>query len=69
MEGFIVWLRERIYKHMLIWLIKWRHTVIAIPVALLLITAGLFIGGHLKSTFFPMVDFDRFEINVACVYI
>jgi multidrug efflux pump subunit AcrB len=65
MEGFIVWLRERIYKHMLIWLIKWRHTVIAIPVALLLITAGLFIGGHIKSTFFPMVDFDRFEINVA----
>ncbi len=65
MEGFIVWLRDRIYQHMLIWLLKWRHAVIAIPVALLLITAGLFFGGHIKSTFFPMVDFDRFEINVA----
>ncbi|MCD6598916.1 MAG: efflux RND transporter permease subunit [Bacteroidales bacterium] len=64
-EGFIVWLRDRIYHHMLIWLIKWRHVVIAIPIALLLITAGLFFGGHIKSTFFPMVDFDRFSVNVA----
>ena len=64
-EGFIVWLRDRIYHYMLHWLIKWRHAVIGVPIALLMITAGLFFGGHIKSTFFPMVDFDRFEINVA----
>ncbi len=64
-EGFMVWLRDNIYHHLLHWLIHWRHAVIAIPVALMLITAGLFFGGHIKSTFFPMVDFDRFEINVA----
>ena len=64
-EGFIVWLRERIYHHMLHWLIKWRHAVVGIPIALVLITAGLFFGGHIKSTFFPMVDFDTFQINIA----
>lgn len=64
-NGFIVWMRDRVYHHMLHWLIRWRHIVIGIPIALMLITAGLFFGGHIKSTFFPMVDFDRFELNVA----
>ncbi len=64
-NGFIVWMRNRVYHHMLHWLIRWRHIVIGIPIALMLITAGLFFGGHIKSTFFPMVDFDRFELNVA----
>ena len=64
-EGFIVWLRERIYHYMLHWLVKYRHAVVAIPIALILITAGLYYGGHIKNTFFPMVDFDSFEVNVA----
>jgi len=64
-EGFIVWLRDRIYHHMLEWLVKWRHAVIAIPIALLLITAGLYMGGYIKNTYYPRVDFDRFEVNVA----
>ncbi len=64
-EGFIVWLRENVYHHMLHWLIKQRHAVVAIPVALILITAGLYFGGHIRNTFFPMVDFDSFEVNVA----
>ena len=64
-EGFIVWLRENVYHYMLHWLIKYRHAVLAIPIALILITAGLYFGGHIKNTFFPMVDFDSFEVNVA----
>ncbi len=64
-EGLIVWLRDRIYHHMLLWLVRWRHAVIAIPVALILITAGLWMGGYIKNTFFPRVDFDSFEVNVA----
>ncbi|MFP4621785.1 MAG: efflux RND transporter permease subunit [Bacteroidales bacterium] len=64
-EGFIVWLRENVYHYMLHWLIKYRHAVVAIPIALILITAGLYFGGHIKNTFFPMVDFDSFEVNVA----
>jgi multidrug efflux pump subunit AcrB len=64
-EGFIVWLRENVYHYMLHWLVKYRHAVVAIPIALILITAGLYFGGHIRNTFFPMVDFDSFEVNVA----
>jgi multidrug efflux pump subunit AcrB len=64
-EGFIIWLRDSIYHHMLIWLIKWRVIAIGISIALFMITIGLFLGGHIKNTFFPMIDFDSFEVNVA----
>lgn len=64
-EGFIVWLRDDIYHFILEWLLKWRHIVIAIPIALFLITMGLLMGGQIKTTFFPMVDFDSFELNIA----
>lgn len=64
-EKFIVWLRDRIYHHFLNWVIKWRYIASSIPIALVLITAGLFMGGHIRSTFFPMVDFDSFTLNVA----
>lgn len=64
-DRFIVWLRDSIYHHTLIWLIKWRYIVVTIPVALILITAGLFLGGHIKNTFFPRIDFDSFNVNIA----
>lgn len=64
-ERFLDWLRDDIYHYALLWLVKWRHAVIGIPIALFLITAGLFAGGHLKNTFFPTVDFDNFSVNVA----
>src|SRR6056297_3481883 len=65
LERFIVWLRDDIYHYILIWLLKWRHAVIGIPIALFLITGGLLAGGFIKNTYFPMVDFDSFEINIA----
>ncbi|MEE4115702.1 MAG: efflux RND transporter permease subunit [Marinilabiliaceae bacterium] len=64
-ERFLEWLRDDIYHYALLWLIKWRHAVIGIPIALFLVTAGLFAGGHIKNTFFPTVDFDNFSVNVA----
>ncbi|MGC9342975.1 MAG: efflux RND transporter permease subunit, partial [Bacteroidales bacterium] len=64
-ENFLVWLRDDIYHYALLWLIRWRHIVAGIPVALMIVTLGLYLGGHIKNTFFPSVDFDRFEINIA----
>ena len=64
-ERFIVWLRERIYHHLLNWLIKWRYIAVSFPIALVIITAGLFLGGQVRTTFFPMVDFDNFSLNIA----
>jgi len=64
-ERLITWLRDRVYRHYLDWAVKWRYIASSIPVALILITTGLFLGGHIKNTFFPMVDFDSFSLNVA----
>jgi multidrug efflux pump subunit AcrB len=64
-ERFFVWLREKVYGRILDWILEWRYIVLAVPFALILITAGLLSGGFIKNTYFPMVDFDRFEINVA----
>jgi multidrug efflux pump subunit AcrB len=64
-EGFIVWLRDRVYQYFLNWLVKWRYIASTFPVALVLITMGLFMGGHIRNTFFPSVDFDQFTLNIA----
>lgn len=64
-EKFIIWARERVYHYMLSWLIRWRYVVLGIPVFLMLVSWGLLQGGHIKMTFFPSVDFNRFEVNVA----
>jgi multidrug efflux pump subunit AcrB len=64
-EGFMIWLRDRVYQYFLNWLVKWRYIAATIPIALVLITMGLFMGGHIRNTFFPMVDFDQFTLDVA----
>ena len=64
-DGFIVWLRDRVYHYALDWLVKWRYIASTFPVALVLITMGLFMGGHIRNTFFPSVDFDQFTLNIA----
>jgi len=64
-DRFIIWLRDRIYHHILVWILHWRYAVIGIPAAMVMITLGLYLGGHIKNTFFPRIDFNRFEINIA----
>jgi multidrug efflux pump subunit AcrB len=64
-DAFIKWLRDRVYHYFLNWLVKWRYIALSFPIALVLITLGLFMGGHIRNTFFPMVDFDSFTLNVA----
>lgn len=66
-ENSIVWLREELYGPYIRWALKWRYIMFAIPAALTMITIGLFGGGFIRSTFFPVVDFDSFEINIAFI--
>ncbi|MBN1482065.1 efflux RND transporter permease subunit [candidate division KSB1 bacterium] len=66
-ENFIIWLRDKVYVRTLDWILEWRYIMLGVPVALILISLGLFMGGFIKNTYFPMVDFDNFEINVAFV--
>lgn len=58
-------LRDVIYKNVLDAVIRWRWIVITIPIALTLITVGMFKGAFIKATFFPSIAFDMFNVNVA----
>ncbi len=66
-EKFFLWLREHVYGRALKWIITWRWIMVGVPVVLLMITTGLFLGGFIKNTYFPVVDFDSFEINIAFI--
>ncbi len=58
-------MRYKLYGKTLKVIINWKWVVVTIPVALILITIGLFRGNILKATFFPSIPFDSFIVNVA----
>ncbi|NOR75368.1 MAG: MMPL family transporter [Draconibacterium sp.] len=64
-ERVFTWLRDYAYDRVLHLILKWRYIVIAIPVAMMLITGGLIGGQLIKTTFFPRMEFDSFDINIA----
>lgn len=57
--------RNKVYSGTLKFFIKWRWIAIALPVAFILITAGLFGGGIIKATFFPSIPFDQFNVDIS----
>lgn len=64
-ERLFNWLRDYAYDRVIRLVLKWRYIVMGIPIAMMVITGGL-IGGHLiKTTFFPRMEFDSFNINLA----
>ncbi|MCK5741605.1 MAG: efflux RND transporter permease subunit, partial [Chlorobi bacterium] len=64
-EKFVVLIRDRIYGRILKIIIKNKYIIAVIPIALLLITVGLFQGGLIKGTFFPTIPPDFFKIDVT----
>lgn len=64
-ERGISWLRDRVYTKALKWILNYRYFVIGIPIALFMITAGLIGAGKIRTTIFPAMEFDSFEINMA----
>ncbi|PKQ61322.1 acriflavin resistance protein [Labilibaculum filiforme] len=64
-EKGIIYIRDNVYSGTLDRAVRWRWYIVFIPVALLLITIGLFRGGFIQSTFFPNVAFDTFAMNIA----
>ena len=64
-EGFFKWLREYAYDRVLKLIVEWRYIVIGLPLAMMLITWGLIEGQQIKLTFFPRMEFDSFNINIA----
>lgn len=64
-EKFFSWLRDYAYHGVLKLVIEWRYVVIALPLAMILITYGLLGGQIIKTTFFPRMEFDSFNVNIA----
>jgi len=64
-ERFFKWLRDYAYDRVLKLVIEWRYIVIAVPFAMMLITFGMLKGQLIKTTFFPRMEFDSFNVNVA----
>lgn len=64
-ERFFNWLRDYAYDRVIRLVVEWRYIVIGIPVAMIVITLGLIGGQIIKTTFFPRMEFDSFDINIA----
>lgn len=65
LDKFMDFMRHKLYGRTLKVIINWKWVVVTIPIALILITVGLFKGNILKATFFPSIPFDSFIVNVA----
>lgn len=65
LENFMYFLRERSYGKILKFILKHRVIALFVPLALLIITFGLFKGGIIKTTFFPNIPPDDFNVNIA----
>lgn len=64
-ERFFTWLRDYAYDRVIKLVLEWRYIVLGVPVAMIVITLGLIGGQIIKTTFFPRMEFDSFNINVA----
>ncbi len=65
LEKMVSFTRDKLYGTLLKRVIRYRYTVLFIPLMLTLITVGLFKGGFLTSTFFPNIPPDNFDVNIA----
>ncbi|MHA7111003.1 efflux RND transporter permease subunit [Sunxiuqinia elliptica] len=59
------WLRNYAYDRVLKLIVQWRYLVLGVPLGMILITIGLLGGQIIKTTFFPRMEFDSFNINLA----
>ena len=64
MEGVIDFMRYKVYAPMLRFLIDWKWISFSIPAIFFLVTTGLFRGGFIKSSFFPVPPADDLNLNL-----
>lgn len=65
LDRIVDYMRHNLYGRTLRFVIRWKYVMIVVPVALILITAGLFGGGLIQATFFPSIPFDQFNVDIA----
>jgi len=65
LDNFMYWLRDKLYGPIMEYLLSHRYPTLALAIFLILSTVGLLGGGFIRTTFFPSVDFDDFNIEIA----
>jgi multidrug efflux pump subunit AcrB len=65
LDGVMNFLKYKMYAPTLRFVLRWKYIMITTPLALIMITMGMFQGGQIKSTFFPAIPFDFFNVNLA----
>jgi multidrug efflux pump subunit AcrB len=61
----IAFLRVKMYGRVLKFMIEWKWLALGLPVSAFMVTIGLFQGGLINYTFFPAMEFDQINIEIA----
>jgi len=65
LDDFINFLRHKVYGRALRHILQFRYVYVTTPLAFIFIIVGLVQGGLIKTTFFPPIAFDSFNVDVA----
>lgn len=61
----IAFMRDGMYGRVLKFMINWKWLALGLPISAFMITIGLFGGGFINYTFFPAMEFDQINIEIA----
>lgn len=65
MSRLLEWVVKKPYTWIVNFCIRWRYATVALGIALLLLSVGLWQGGWIKFTFFPKVEGDVLTCNIT----
>lgn len=65
LNGGIDYMRLQVYGKMLRFTMEYRAISLAILLGFVIVIGGLLAGGQIKSTFFPQIPFNSFNINIS----
>jgi len=64
LDNMMAFMRDKLYGPVLNWAVKYNWPTLAICVAGLFMTIGALQGGLIKSTFFPVIPRESFQVNL-----
>jgi multidrug efflux pump subunit AcrB len=59
---------ERYYRPLVTWVVEKRYITVAASIGLLMLTAGVIAGGHIKFNFFPKIEGDEISVSIELPY-
>ena len=65
LDKIVTFMRDGLYGRLLRIIINWKWAVLATPIAIIMISVGLFGGDIIKTTYFPTIPFDSFDVEIA----